>query len=175
MHPKASIIFVLLASALASQSALAKSTDRSLPANIACDHWETAGNTTICTGNVVIDQGSLHIEAQKAVVHRGGGAAGIGKIELTGSPVRWQEVMDTCERVDANAREINYDLASAKVSLAGNVLIDKGQDQYSGDTIIYDLNARSFSGGGGENGRVSMRIAPPSESAPASNSPEKDC
>lgn len=109
------------------------------------------------SGNVLISQGSLQINADKAVVTRVNGDP--VKITLTGTPARMQQMNDNGELMKASARQIVYLLNAEQISLLGNVIIDQARGSMRGESIRYDLKTGRLTGGG-DGTRVQMRIEP---------------
>lgn len=109
------------------------------------------------SGNVLISQGSLQINADQAVVTRVKGDP--VKITLTGNPARMQQMNDNGELMKASARQIVYLLNVEQISLLGNVIIDQARGSMRGESIRYDIKTGRLTGGG-DGTRVQMRIEP---------------
>ena len=90
---------LLVAGALATGAALARSTDRNKPMDVeagSTDCSVDANGPCTFSGNVHITQGTLDIQAGHADVRRGGGD--IRSVKLTGSPVLF---VSSCSPVPA--------------------------------------------------------------------------
>ena len=155
--------FRLLAPALAlllAGPALAKSTDRNQPMDIAADHTDailTDDGDARLNGNVVITQGTLNVNADNALVTRKGGD--IDEVTLTGSPATLSQLNDNGERMTAKAAKIVYTLSTDLIVMTGGVVVNQPRGNLQGEMIKYDLTTGRLDGGGG-GGRVKMRILP---------------
>ena len=153
------VLGVLLA---VSPLANGKSSDRKQPMDVAADRTDAMlGDDSDSTlyGNVKITQGSLEVDADKAVIHRKGGD--ISQVVLTGSPATLRQTADNGEPMTARAQQIVYTLSSDVIVLSGDVVIEQPRGNLRGQTIKYDLNTGRLDGGGDGN-RVQMRILPKS-------------
>jgi lipopolysaccharide export system protein LptA len=112
---------------------------------------------SILTGNVKITQGSLEVNADRAVIHRKAGD--ISQVVLTGAPATLKQVSDNGEPMNARATQIVYTLTSDLVVLTGSVVIEQPRGTLRGETIKYDLKTGRLDGGG-DGKRVQMRIMP---------------
>jgi lipopolysaccharide export system protein LptA len=153
----------LLAPALAlllAGPALAKSTDRNQPMDIAADRTDailTDDGDARLNGNVVITQGTLNVNADNALVTRKNGD--IDEVTLTGNPATLSQLNDNGERMTARAAKIVYTLSTDLIVMTGGVVVDQPRGNLRGEMIKYDLTTGRLDGGGG-GGRVSMRILP---------------
>jgi lipopolysaccharide export system protein LptA len=140
--------------------AFGKSSDRNQAMDIGAERSDallTDDGESSISGNVVISQGSLQINADQAVVTRVKGD--IVKITLTGAPARMQQMNDTGELMKASARQIVYMLSTEQISLLGNVIIDQARGSMRGESIRYDIKTGRLTGGG-DGTRIQMRIEP---------------
>ena len=153
----------LLAPALAlliAGPALAKSTDRNQPMDIAADRTDailTDDGDARLAGNVVITQGTLNVNADNALVTRKNGD--IDEVVLTGAPATLSQLNDNGERMTAKASKIVYTLSTDLIVMTGGVVVDQPRGNLRGEMIKYDLTTGRLDGGGG-GGRVKMRILP---------------
>jgi lipopolysaccharide export system protein LptA len=153
---------LLLAPALllVAVTAAAKSTDRNAPMDISAAHADAVltddGDATL-SGEVVITQGTLNVNADNAVVTRKDGE--IEQVTLTGNPATLSQVNDNGERMTAKAAKIVYTLSTDLIVLTGGVVVTQPRGNLRGEMIKYDLTTGRLDGGGG-GGRVSMRILP---------------
>ncbi|HET9482674.1 MAG TPA: lipopolysaccharide transport periplasmic protein LptA, partial [Xanthomonadales bacterium] len=101
-----------LALVLAAAPAFALKSDRDKPLDVAADSLETTEgqSRTTLQGNVKITQGTLVVESDRAVVHRGRNDA-IDRAVLDGRPATLEQDLDDGGRMKARARRIDYDLA----------------------------------------------------------------
>ena len=141
-------------------AALAKTTDRNAPMDVEADRTDATisdSGDAILTGNVKITQGTLDVQADRAVIHRAGGD--ISEVTLTGNPATLNQVNDNGEAMHARAAQIVYTLSSDLVVLTGGVVVEQPRGTLRGETIKYDLKTGHLDGGG-DGKRVQMRIMP---------------
>ena len=150
------LVFCLAAAPLA-----ALESDRDKPLDVAADALETTENQarTTLDGNVRISQGTLVVESDRAVVHRGRDDA-ISRAVLTGRPATLEQDLDDGGRMKARAREIDYDLARDIVVLTGDVVIDQPRGELRGAKVTYEMATGKLTGASGESGRVRLRMEP---------------
>jgi lipopolysaccharide export system protein LptA len=161
---------VLLAAALVAcaGTALAKTSDRNQPMDAESNQNNcilTDAGQCVMTGNVQISQGSLHIDAAKAVIYREGGD--ISRAVLTGAPAVLKQQMDDGTPLTARASNVDYNLRTEVVVFTGDVQLDQPRGSMSGQRVVYNLKTGVIDSGGEGNGRVKMHILPKNV-APAS-------
>lgn len=140
--------------------ALAKSTDRNQPMDIGAAHADallTDDGEARLSGDVVITQGTLNVNADDAVVTRKNGD--IQSVTLTGAPATLSQINDNGERMTARATKIDYNTVSEIIVMTGGVVVNQPRGDLKGEMIKYDLTTGRLDGGGG-GGRVQMRILP---------------
>jgi lipopolysaccharide export system protein LptA len=163
---------VLLVAALLAfaGTATARTSDRNQPMDTESAHSDCtlsdAGNC-VMTGNVQITQGSLHIDADRAVIYRSGGD--ISRAVLTGVPAVLKQQLDDGTPVTARASNVDYNLNTEEVVFTGNVELQQPRGSMSGARVVYNLKTGTINSGGDGNGRVKMRILP-KHLAPATGS-----
>ena len=94
----------LLLVALLPFGAQAKTTDRNAPMDIEADRTDAMlgdDSESVLTGSVKITQGSLQVNADRAVIHRKAGD--IQQVVLVGTPATLKQVNDNGEPMDARA------------------------------------------------------------------------
>ena len=121
-NPKLPAALLWACGLLAAGSAWALKTDKNQPINIHADHFEgktdpkNANNGTgIYTGHVVITQGSIEIDGDKAVLHMVNNE--LDSAEVYGAPVTFVQQPDTGEPMHGQAQELNYDVPKNQVTL----------------------------------------------------------
>lgn len=155
---------------LAAAPAHALKSDRQQPLDARADATSgTLGDgTATFSGNVEIRQGTLLIRADLATVEKLEGR--VRRIELSGDPVHLQQEIEEEGLVTAEARTVEYEVASGIVTLSGAADVEHPQYQISGEVLRYDLNAQHFQGSGGDqDGRIRIRLDPevvPGEAPP---------
>jgi lipopolysaccharide export system protein LptA len=152
---------LLAALLLAATPAHALKSDRQQPLDARADSTDgTLGDgTATLRGNVELRQGTLLIRADLAIVEKLEGR--VRRIELSGNPVHLQQEIEEEGLVTAQARTVEYEVASGIVTLSGAADVDHPQYEISGEVLRYDLNAQHFQGSGGEqDGRIRIRLDP---------------
>ncbi len=136
-------------------------TDRQQPLEVNADSTDGTLGDGIATlkGNVEIRQGTLLIRADIAEVEKVEGK--VRKIELNGNPVHLQQEIEEEGLVSAEARKLEYMVATGIVTLSGAADVVHPQYNISGEVLEYDMNAQHFKGSGGDsNGRIRIRMDP---------------
>ncbi len=147
--------------ALGPGSLLALKTDRQQPLEVKADATDgTLGDgTAMLTGNVEIRQGTLLIQADTAEVEKAEGRA--RRFEFNGDPVHLQQEIENEGLVTAEARRIEYEVATGIVTLTGAADVVHPQYQISGEVLEYDMNLQHFRGSGSEDsGRIRIQMDP---------------
>lgn len=140
---------------------LALESDRRQPLEVNADFTDgTLGDgLAVLRGNVLIRQGTLLIRADVAEVEKAEGR--VREIRLTGAPVRMEQEIEQEGLVRAQARNIDYKVASGMVTLTGAADVEHPQYHITGETLKYDMNQQHFQASGGdENGRIHIRMEP---------------
>jgi lipopolysaccharide export system protein LptA len=136
------------------------SSDREQPMDVDAEHMDgelTANGAIELRGNVLIRQGTLRIDADRANVQRRAGE--IARIEFNGAPARMEQTLDAGGSARAQAGHIDYDPKARVVVLTGDVVVTQPEGSMRGERITYNLQTGNLSGG--ETGsRIRMRIEP---------------
>ena len=142
-------------------TAFALKSDRQQPLDIRADASDgTLGDgTATLRGNVEIRQGTLLIRSDVARVERVEGR--VRRFELDGAPVHLEQEIEEEGLVKAEARKVEYEVASGIVTLTGGADVEHPQYHISGEVLRYDMNEQHFTGSGGEaDGRIKIRMDP---------------
>lgn len=148
---------------------------------------DLAKRTHVCTGNVVITQGTLVIRADRVELRET--ADGYTTALATGTaakPAQYREKRDGVDEfVEGSAQRIDYDARAATVRFDGQALVKRLRgsttaDEIHGRQIVWNANTEQFSVEGGAptaanpGGRVRAILAPnptasgvPASAAPA--------
>ncbi len=151
---------LFLAVALLPDAASALQSDRQQPMQIGADYSDASLGETgkaVLRGNVSIVQGTLKIGADNATVERVAGE--IRRAELEGTPVQIEQALDSGGQMQARARKVDYDLVAEVLLLTGDVVVTQPEGDLRGERIRYDMKTGRLEGGG-DGGRVQMRIEP---------------
>lgn len=150
-----------LALGLAAGDALALKSDREKPLDVNADSSDGTLGDGVATlrGSIEIRQGTLLIRADLANVQKSEGR--VQRIELDGAPVRLQQEIEEQGLVTAEARRMEYEVATGIVTLTGAADVVHPQYNISGEVLVYDMNQQHFRGSGDEeSGRIRIRLDP---------------
>lgn len=156
--------------------AAALDSDRRQPIVVQADSAELDNRlgTSTYRGNVVIDQGTLHIEAQLLILQREGDQ--LGRLEAEGQPVRFRQRPENAPQdIEGEARRMEYHAAEHRLLLTGAAEVRQGGDVFRGARIEYDT-ARGVVTAGSDNGaggRVQAIIQPRDTAQTPAGAPEK--
>lgn len=114
-------------------------------------------------GNVFIQQGTLKIHSDEAVIFNG--KDGISEVLLTGMPVTMEQIIDVeSGKIDVKAKKIQYIIKDEMLFMTGDVFIkSKVQGEMSGEKISMNLKTNEIKGVKSENKRVRLIIKPQSK------------
>ena len=135
----------LLVSIIAfSSSCLAFDKDNHQTITVESDKAERNEKTglTQYSGNVIIRQGSLIIEANSVEIHYADNQ--VNRIICNGNPARYQQKSSTGEQVLARAETIEYVPAKKLVNLKTNASLSKNGTLIKGDSINYDVVSETW-------------------------------
>lgn len=178
---KSTAKFIVLASALTVSWAYALPDDRSKPIEIQANSAERDAKTgvTTYTGNVDIQQGSIHISAGTVVLDSKNNE--LTQINATGNPATYhQQLTGPDDVVDAQASKIHFDVAKDLITLTGNSSLKQKSGNISGERIEYDIKtervkAQAAESGSADNSKRITVIIPPSKKISSnSGSTEKE-
>ena len=151
--------------ALAPRPGLALPDDRNQPIYIQSDRAERdeRKGTTVYTGDVEIDQGSLHISADRVTIAMDGDQ--VTRIDALGAPAKMhQKPSPEREPVYARATTIQYDVAREILTLIEQAAVTQEGSTVKGERIEYFVQEQRVkaSSGSAESGasRVQMVIQP---------------
>ncbi len=124
---------------LAATPALALESDRDQPMRIRSDRSESdlGKDSTVLIGNVRITQGTLEVNAERADITQAEGA--VSRAVLTGSPATMKQQVDAGGELRAQARRIDYALASETVELSGGVIVERPQGTLKSERVTYSV------------------------------------
>ena len=160
----ANLLLAIALGALCAGPAAARSSDRQQAMDIEAAH--TTGTLddrepTIFSGNVKIVQGTLNIDADRAVVTLKGSDPVLAV--LTGKQAVLRQQMDNGTPMTAKADRIDYDMVADVVVLTGNYTVTTQRGTTSGQRLTYNLKSGQVDSGGDDSGRVKVRILPKSQ------------
>lgn len=141
--------------------ALGLESDRRQPVYIDADRveFDEAKGINTYTGKVVVEQGTMRIDADKLVIHMTNRKP--VRYVATGDPARYKQQPNPDEGdVVATGKEIEYTVSSETLQLRGNAHVTRQGDQFQGDQLVYDTVRDLVTGSGGAGGRIRMIIQP---------------
>lgn len=152
----------LAALSLASTLALGLPDDRNQPIHIEADSAvrdQLSGITTY-TGNVEMDQGSIHISADKILIYTQDQK--VSKIIATGIPAHFQQKPSAeKEIILARGNTLIYEVVQDKLSITENAQVEQDGSIVSGDLINYDIHLALVEAGSRDNkSRVKIVLQP---------------
>lgn len=161
------VILALTAALLATSatSLLALPTDRNQPIEISSDRAlrDDKKGLTIYEGDVTINQGTIHIKADKVTVITTGKK--VSKIVCIGVPAYYQQLPNKEDGlVIARANTIEYILETDIIQLIDDASLEQEGATLRGERIDYDLKKEVVNARGDTSGkqRVQM-VIPPSQ------------
>lgn len=172
---KHSLNFVMAGTLFAaSLPALAVTGDTDKPIHIDSDQQslDMDSNVATFTGNVVVTQGTIKINAEKVVVTRPGGEQGKEVVEGFGKPATFYQMQDNGKPVKGHANKMRYELQNDYVVLTGDAWLEQLDSNIKGDKITYlvkEQKMQAFS----EKGKRVTTVLVPSQLQDKSNSGQK--
>ena len=155
---------IALAGALlaASLPALAKTGDTDQPIHIESDQQslDMQGNIVTFTGNVVVTQGTIKINADKVVVTRPADQKGKEVIDGYGNPATFYQMQDNGKPVKGHASKMHYELQNDFVVLTGNAYLEQLDSNIKGDKITYLVKEQKMQAFSDKGKRVTTVLVP---------------
>lgn len=166
MTPRAASALLTIAILLLTAGAAdARRSDRNEPMDIDAGRQTGALDDSapvVLSGGVIITQGTLHIEAERAEITTRGGDP--RRVVLTGSPATMNQELDTGEPMTARASRIDYDVANDSMVLTGDAHVEQPQGNMRSQRIVYNMQTERVEAGGEGAGRVQLRLQPRNQS-----------
>lgn len=121
---------------------------------------------SIYKGNVKLTRGDITIVADMMTAYKNDG--GLQKFIATGKPVKFTKAASSRtdgakqKEIKGQALEIDYNAKNEIIKLKNDARLWQGKDQFSGNTIVYDIASESVTAnkGSAANGRVKVIIHP---------------
>ncbi|WP_414165056.1 lipopolysaccharide ABC transporter substrate-binding protein LptA [Superficieibacter sp. BNK-5] len=160
---KLSLKLVLTSALLAaSLPALAKTGDTDQPIHIESDQQslDMQGNIVTFTGNVIVTQGTIKLNAEKVVVTRPGGEKGKEVIDGYGNPATFYQMQDNGKPVKGRASQMHYELQNDFVVLTGNAFLEQVDSNIKGDKITYLVKEQKMQAFSEKGKRVTTVLVP---------------
>jgi lipopolysaccharide export system protein LptA len=144
------ILIACLCGLFFAQSAMAERGDRKKPMYLEADratvedvNRKEASRVTVFTGNVIITQGTMRINADKVIMKED--LNGFKHATATGDLVSFRQKRDGLdEYVEGWSQRVEYDSKTDKIELFRQARLKRGSDEVQGDYISYDMNSEFF-------------------------------
>lgn len=160
-------LVLLLNAALAAQAA----EDRREPISIRSDRATYEAGKGVYQGNVIIEQGTLYITADRVEVFEEDRT--VDRLIAYGAPARFHQSDATQGEIRASAGTVEYRVAEQRVILQDDAMVDHQGSEIQGERIIYDSRNRTVTAEGdadAEDGRIKMILQPRQAPEPDSKS-----
>lgn len=157
------IILWFLCSLCWASTGWALNSDKNQPIKIESDHFllDDKKSVTIYTGNVVITQGSMQIQADEITIY--GKLGKTEKIVATGTPVKFrQQPEGQAEPIRGESLRAEYFIEQDQVLLLNNATLWQNDNTFSSDRIMYDMPQALVKAGdqGSGSKRVQVTLEP---------------
>jgi lipopolysaccharide export system protein LptA len=154
--------------------AFALPSDRQKPIQLFADKVTYNEKTGLSTysGNVIIEQGTMRLQANSIVAISSKDKKGIETITADGSPAKFQQQVDANKGLaKGQAQKIVYNAQTGIITLTGNAQLEQDGSSIKGAVLRYSMNkgdvealgSSGNSGSGSSKGRVQI-VLPPSSS-----------
>ncbi len=147
------LMFTLQLSLMVVTMAHAASPDKDEPIRIDARSVEANDKTgaMVYSGNVVIEQGRLSIQADRVEIMTRQGRTEL--VRATGKPAKLrQRAEGEDQEVRVEASRVDYRVSLGKIDMSGRVSLRRGEDLFTADVLHYDLNAKSLNAAGDDKG-----------------------
>lgn len=151
---------LLLPSLWLTPQAQAASADRKLPLEIEADrkHTDYKGGEATYEGRVIIRQGQLLLQADKAIIHLRDGQ--FDRAMLEGHPATYQDRDDAGLPIRGEAQRMDYQALDEVITLSGQARVERAGDTLASERIVYRLKSEVVDAGAGGSDRVRMTLQP---------------
>ena len=158
----------IAAVALSSVSSFALPSDRNQQLSLVADRatYNDKTGVTTYTGNVVIEQGTMKLQAASIVAQLNKNKQ-ISTITATGGPAKFQQQVDTAKGVArGEAQKIIYNAETGIINLIGNAYLYQDGASIRSSSLKYSMNKGDIEASGSSNstgsakGRVQIIIPP---------------
>jgi lipopolysaccharide export system protein LptA len=135
--------------------------DKDEPLHISAKHVELdeRRGTAVYSGEVVVTQGSLVIEAERVEATAPKRRAEV--LRAFGAPARARARLEGhAEDTRLEARRIEYRTGTRLLELTGDAVVEEGRDRFAAPIVRYDLANQSLQASGEKEGRVTAVFHP---------------
>lgn len=165
----ASASLLVALSLFASTQSFALTSDRQKPISLEAERATFNEKTGVTTymGNVVIQQGTLKLQADAIVANLNSNNQ-IKSVTANGSPAKFQQQMDGNKGLArGEGKKINYNAESGIITLSGNAFLSQNGATFRGQNLKYSMSKGDIQADGGSSstgkGRIQI-VIPPSAS-----------
>jgi len=165
-HIKSAIMIPLLV-ALSSSAAFALQSDRKQAVNVEADKATISkkSGTSTYSGNVIVQQGSMRITADKLVVYTKRGK--LSMMRAQGQPVEFKQQGKDNKNISAIAQTMTYQANDNIIIFEQGAELRQGPNKFASNRIIYDINKDTVNAGKKSGGdRVTITIQPAEPASP---------
>ncbi|MDO5652098.1 MAG: lipopolysaccharide transport periplasmic protein LptA [Moraxella sp.] len=156
------LAFLVSAAPMMMKAAYALPSDANQPVRLLADRATYSERTGVTTysGNVIITQGTLKINASDIVVNLSSDRS-ISSAVANGRPAKFEQII-TQEKglAKGQANKIDYNAVSGIVTLTGNAKLTQAGASFTGNTIRYSLKAGDVEANAGGGQRVELVLPP---------------
>jgi len=134
--------------------------DKDQPIQVEADGADINDRTgvSVYTGNVIVTQGSIKINANKITVTQQDEKS--DHILAEGKPVRFQQEVDNQpELIKGRAQRTEYYMDSEMLYMTGDAILMQGKDTFRSDRITYDRVKAQVKAGSSAKGKQRVRIS----------------
>lgn len=155
---KKSLLLTALLSMSVSVYALKGDTDKPIDILSGSQSLDMENQVVVFSDNVLITQGSIKINAAKVTITRPENQK--EKIQASGSPVTFQQTLDTGKPVNGKANSVSYDLNNEFLTLMGNAELKQLDSFIKAERITYDVKRQQLKATSGGKNRVKTVLIP---------------
>lgn len=159
---KLSVMGLLLATA---STVFAIPSDRNQQITLSADRATYNDKTGVTTysGNVVIQQGTLKVQADSIVANLNAKRE-ISSITATGRPAKFQQQIHVEKGIaQGQAQKIVYNASTGIITLSGGAYLNQDGAIMRAETLRYSMNKGDVEATGSKSGRVQLVIPPSSQ------------
>ena len=152
--------------------ALRQDTDEPIRVNARSVETNEKTGVAVYSGNVLVEQGGLSFRADRIEIRTRNKRTDF--IRATGKPAKLRQRADeTTEEIRAEADRIDYRVASGQIEMTGNVTVHRGEDEFTGNVLQYDLDDKTLKASDDEkgDGRIHAVIQPAKRGTDAAPNP----
>ncbi|MGP1924775.1 MAG: lipopolysaccharide ABC transporter substrate-binding protein LptA [Arsenophonus sp. NEOnobi-MAG3] len=117
-------------------------------------------NITTFTENVIIEQGSIDVRADKIIITRPNGNTKKIIIEAYGRPATFYQLQDDGKQLKGHSDKICYEMEKELVILTGNAYLEQGDSNIKSEKITYLVLSKQMKAFSDKGKRVTTILLP---------------